>query len=79
MGVEGGGEAVHEIKDGIISVHAAILAAAAGSRSGHAVRHCGCSGSVAATGTAACRPRGRRAGLMCGQPMPGLPATRVPF
>jgi hypothetical protein len=32
MGVEGGGEAVHEIKDGIISVHAAILPAAAGSR-----------------------------------------------
>ena len=29
------------IKDGIISVHAAILPAAAGSRSGHAVRHYG--------------------------------------
>jgi hypothetical protein len=39
MGVEGGGEAVHEIKDGIISVHAAILPAAAEIGSGHAMRH----------------------------------------
>ncbi len=62
MGVEGGGEAVHEIEDGIVSVHAAILPAAAESRSGHAVRHCGYSGSVADTGAAACQPRGGRPG-----------------
>jgi hypothetical protein len=40
MGVEGSGEAVHEIKDGIFSVHAAILPAGAEIRSGHAMKRC---------------------------------------
>src|SRR5262249_46140607 len=44
MGVEGRGEAVHEIKDGIVSAHTAILPAAIGIRSGHAIL---CSGWVA--------------------------------
>src|SRR4029077_12294298 len=65
MGVEGSGEAFNEIEDGIVSVHAAILPAAAESRSGHAVRHCGYSGSVADTGRGLPAAR-RRAGPAAG-------------